>query len=277
MFAALGKIVRSIGYLFTGKIDNKRRELSKNPHVIQATYDRIVSEKKARLQQYKDAVARMITQEETKLAKLRALTEEVNRLEKLKEGAAAKAKMVVAQLKGQGVGMEQIKANEEYLKCLAAFNDFNSTLAEKQDHIAELERDVQEIGTNVRNHKVQLQQLLREIDKIKEEASATVADVITAKEEEQIADLLSGISDDRTSKELEEMRDVRAQTKAQARVSREMAGTDTAAQEREFLEYARTGVSTDEFDQLIGLAGESEAAPESAAPARRESDVKLPE
>ncbi|MEM6561564.1 MAG: hypothetical protein AAF656_08170 [Planctomycetota bacterium] len=275
MFKAIGKFFRAIGYLFTGKVDEKRRELSKNPHVIQATYDRIVSEKKARIQQYKDAVARMITQEEKKLAKVRSLTDEVNHLEKLKEGAAAKARMTVQQLKAQGMSMEQIKSNDDYMRCLAAFNDFTSTLSEKREHIAELEMDVREISGNVKNHKVQLQQLLREIDKIKEEAAATVADVITSKEEEEIADMLSGISDDRTSKELEEMRDLREQSKAQARVSREMAGTDTAAQEREFLEYARTGVSSDEFDQLIGLADEADTAV--ATPRQNEIDAKLPE
>ncbi|MEM6313962.1 MAG: hypothetical protein AAF743_07730 [Planctomycetota bacterium] len=275
MFKAIGKFFRAIGYLFTGKVDEKRRELSKNPHVIQATYDRIVSEKKARIQQYKDAVARMITQEEKKLAKVRSLTDEVNHLEKLKEGAAAKARMTVQQLKAQGMSMEQIKSNDDYMRCLAAFNDFTSTLSEKREHIAELEVDVREISGNVKNHKVQLQQLLREIDKIKEEAAATVADVITSKEEEEIADMLSGISDDRTSKELEEMRDLREQSKAQARVSREMAGTDTAAQEREFLEYARTGVSSDEFDQLIGLADEADTAV--ATPRQNEIDAKLPE
>ncbi|MEM8874401.1 MAG: hypothetical protein AAGD32_09085 [Planctomycetota bacterium] len=274
MFKAIGKFFRAIGYLFTGKVDAKRKELSKNPAVIQATYDRIVNEKKARIQQYKDAVARMITQEEKKLSKLRSLSDEVNHLEKLKEGAAAKARITVQELKAQGMSMEQIKSNDDYMRCLAAFNDFSSTLTEKQEHITELETDVAEISGNVKNHKVQLQQLLREIDKIKEEAAATVADVITSKEEEEIADMLSGISDDRTSKELEEMRDLRDQSKAQARVSREMAGTDTAAQEREFLEYARTGVSSDEFDQLIGLADEADSV---AAPKQNEIDAKLPE
>ena len=282
MFSALGKLFRTIGYLFTGRIDDKRRELSSNPHAIQATYDRVVQEKKARIGQYRDAVARMVTQEEKKLAAIRNLSEDIDRLEKLKEGAAAKARIVVQQLKGQGMGMEQIKTNEEYMRCLAAFNDFTSTLAEKQEHVAELEADVREISGNVKHHKIQLQQLLREIDKIKQEASATVADVITAKEEQEVADLLAGISEDRTGQELEEMRELRAQSKAKARVSREMAGTDTAAQEREFLDYARTGQSSDEFDKLIGLAGEADAGVASSDNAEFENAVgtnaaKLPE
>ena len=49
--------------------------------------------------------------------------------------------------------------------------------------------------------------------------------------------------------------------RAEARVSREMAGTDGKVQEAEFLEYARTNSATDEFDSLLGLAEGAESAP----------------
>jgi hypothetical protein len=260
VFGAIGRYLRAIGYLITGRIDKARQTLSANPYVIQATYDKVVREKTQRIQQYKDAVAAMIAQEEKKLSTLKTLSEEVNRLERLKEGAAAKAKTTVEQLKAQGVAMETIKKNEDYLKCLAAFNDFTSTLQEKNNRIVELENDVKDLSSKIGSHKIQLQHLLREIDKIKEEAAATVADVITAKEEEAIASMIAGISEDSASKELQEMREMRAQQKAKARMASELAGTDTKRQEAEFLEYARTSVATDEFDQLIGLAKEADTA-----------------
>src|SRR5262249_19218637 len=152
-------------------------------------------------QQYKDAVAGMIAQQEKKLATVKTLTQEVGRLEQLKEGAAAKAKKLVDTLKGQGVSPEAMKQNEEYKACLAAFNDFSSTLAEKNASIGELEADCKQLGDNIGSHKVQLQQLLRDIDGLKEEASATVADMLTAKEEENIANMVAGISEDRYAKE----------------------------------------------------------------------------
>ena len=276
MFRAIGKYFRALGYLVTGRIDKARKTLSTNPHVVQATYDRVVREKKARLQQYKDAVAKMIAQQEKKSHKLKQLTEETQRLEQLKEGAAAKARLLVKQLKGEGQSMEQIKNNAEYLKCMTAFNDFTSSEKEKLSYIGDLESDVAEIGQSIESHKVQLQSLLREIDKIKQESSQAVADMITAKEEEEIADMISGISKDRTNEELQELRELRQETKARARVARELAGTDTSTQEAEFLEYARTSSTSDEFDQLIGLAEEADAAAavETEAPQR---DVRLPE
>ena len=274
MFGAIGKFFRAIGYLFTGKVDSARKDLSRNPHVIQATYDRVIQEKKGRINQYKDAVARMIAQEEDKKARIKGLSDEIVRLEQLKEGAAAKAKTVVNQLKAGGMGMEQIKGNDEYMKCLAAFNDFTSTLKEKESHVHDLETETKDISGTIANHKVQLQSLLREIDKIKSEANETVADVITSREEEEINSMLVGIGEDRTSKELEDMRSIRQESKAKATISRELAGTDTKVMENEFMDYARKGVATDEFDRLIGLAEETDQ-PEAAAAERQE--VKLPE
>lgn len=279
MFRAISRYIRAFGYLITGRIDRARQEMSKNPYVVQATYDRIIHEKKDRIQQYKDAVARMIAQQEKKAAKVRSLSAEVNHLEQLKQGAAAKAKSVVATLQAQGMTLEQIKANEDYVKCMTAFNDFTSTATEKTKHIEELETDLAELAKSIAGHKIQLQSLARDIDKLKSEANDAVADMITAREEEELADMISGISNDRTSEELSELRDLRQQQKAEAKISKEMAGTDTKVQEAEFLDYARNSVATDEFDKLIGLANTTDRSEpaESASPLVEKKDTQLPE
>lgn len=259
MFRAIGRWLKAIGYLLTGQIDAARRTLDTNPHVVRAKYDEIVREKISRIQQYKQAVAGLIAQQENKMAKVKSLTEEVENLERLKAGALAKAKQSV-----QGMSKEEAQQSEDYKKCLAAYNDFSSTLAEKQDRIAELETDIEGYGKSIRDHKVQLQQLAREIDKIKAEAVDAVADMITARQEKELADALSGIAEDGTAKELQRMRELRQEVRAEARVSKELAGTDSKAQEAEFLEYARTNVASDEFDSLIGLAESKTSAPAAA-------------
>ena len=149
---------------------------------------------------------------------------------------------------------EEIHVNEEYKKCLTAYNDFSATLAEKQDHIKDLEGDVAEYDDSIANHKVNLQQLQRDIEKLKSEAADAVADVITAKEERDLADMITGISKDGMAKELQNMRELRQEMRAEARVSKEMAGTDSKAQEAQFLEFARSHTANDEFDSLLGLA-----------------------
>ena len=273
--SAIGKYFRALGYLFTGRIDQARRALQANPHVVRATFDRVIAEKKERIQQYKDAVSRLIANQEKKSHRLKQLSDEVNRLEQLKEGAAAKARIVVNELKAEGKSQAEIKQNADYQQCMAAYNDFSTKIASDTEQITGLEGEINELSETINGHKVQLQQLLREIDKLKDESAATVADMITAKEEAEIADMISGISEDRTSQELAELRDLRAESKAKARISREVAGTDTKVQENEFLAYAQADVRTDEFDKLIGLAEEADAAPrEAEAPV---SEPRLPE
>ena len=213
--------------------------------------------------------------EEKKKNKLQELTADVNKLEQLKAGALAKAKAVAAQLQSKGVSLEDIKKNEDYLKCQSAFTDFSSTLVEKNNHIGELEGEIGQSAQTISSHKVQLQQLLRDIDKIKSEAAGAIADVITAKEEQQIADMLSGISQDGTAKELQDMRDLRQQVKANARVSRELAGTDNKKLEADSLDYATKTPSNSEFDALIGLAEKTDKSAASSESAKKEA--RLPE
>ncbi|PYI87724.1 MAG: hypothetical protein DME26_05205 [Verrucomicrobia bacterium] len=272
MFGAIGRWIKAVGYLLTGQIDSARRVLDTNPHVVRAKYDAIIREKVSRIHTYKQAVAGLIAQQENKMAAVKSLTDEVGNLERLKAGALAKAKQTVERLKATGRTEEEVKTNEDYKRCLAAYNDFSSTLAEKQARIAENEQDIETYRKNIGDHKVQLQQLLRDVDKIRSESADAVADVITAKQEKDIADMLSGIAQDGTAKELQDLRQLRQELKAEARVSKEMAGTDTKAQEAEFLEYARSSQSNTEFDSLIGLGAKTEAAP-----AAKEKGQALPE
>jgi phage shock protein A len=276
MFRAIGRWIKAVGYLLTGQIDSARRTLDTNPHVVRSKYEEIIREKTTRIHQYKQAVAGLIAQQENKLGKVKSLSDEVGKLERLKAGALAKAKMSVEKLKATGMTMEQIKTDEDYKKCLSAYSDFSSTLAEKQERIEELERDIEEYRNRIGDHKVQLQSLLRDLDGLRAEASDAVADMITAKEEKDIADTISGIAKDGTAQELQRMRQLRQEVKAEARISKELAGTDSRAQEAEFLEYARQTEGSNEFDALIGLADAADTTP--AAPEADESErTSLPE
>ncbi|MEM6533737.1 MAG: hypothetical protein AAF654_14030 [Myxococcota bacterium] len=271
MFRAIGRYFRAIGYYITGNVDKARMSLQTDPNVIRATYAEIVREKSERIREYRNAVAGLVTQEEKKKHQVETLTQEVEKLEALKTGALAKAKKVAETLQKAGKSKAEIQHDEEYLKCKAAFSDFSSTLEEKQKRITEIEADIADYGEKIKGHKIQMQGLHRDLEKIKSEKEEAVADMITAKEEKEIADMLTGISEDGTAQQLQEMRELRAKAKAEARIATEMAGTDTRTQEAEFLEYARTSESQSEFDALIGLAEEVDT---SAAQASKDTGEK---
>lgn len=268
MFNAIGRFFRAIKYLITGKVDNAADALSKNPTVIKATYEKVIEEKKRRINEYKDAISSMIAQEESKKKRLEGLTEEINKLEKLKSGAAARAKAIVDKYNGDIVA---VKNDPEYLKCQSAFKDFSSTLAEKQARATEIDDDLKQLITNVNGHKTQIQTLMRDLEKIKEEKHDAVADMLSANEEKQIADMVNGITNDKTSEELQRLREMRQKAVANARVSRELAGLDAKKAENEFLEYAQRNAADDEFDALIGISSQKDSVQQS------NHDAKLPE
>jgi len=268
MFKAIGKYFRATWYLMTFRVDKASETLRMNPGVISANYDRVISEKRSRLNQYKDAIAAMIAQEESKKSSLRSLTTEIENLEKLRTGAAAKAKRLVEKYNGDN---EAVKADPEYLKCQAAFKDFSSTLVEKRKRAEELDGDLKQLVANVSGHKTQIQSLMRDLEKLKEEKHDAVAEVLSAKEEKQIADMMTGLTNDRTSEELRELREMRSKAKAGARISRELAGMDATKMEADFLEYAQSSEADDEFDALIGLSQKE------SSQAVQQKDVQIPE
>lgn len=281
MFGAIGRWFKAVWYKLTGAMDQARRGLDTDPHVMRAKFDEIIKGKVNQIHTYKQAVATLIAQQEKKMAKVKSLTNEVQKLENLKAGALAMAKQAVAKLQGEGKTNEVVHADPNYKKCLTAYNDFAATLTEKQDHIKDLEGDIGEYDGSIANHKINLQQLQRDIEKLKSEAADAVADVITSKEETELADMINGISKDGMAKELQNLRDLRHEVRAEARISREMAGTDTKVQEAEFLEYARSNTATDEFDALLGMAegteGAETAASEPEQLEKTSSDSILPE
>ena len=73
------------------------------------------------------------------------------------------------------------------------------------------------------------------------------------------------------------MRQLRQEVKAEAQISKEMAGVSTRNQEAEFLAYARNTTAEDEFAALIGLAGEVDGSVPAAREKEQEGPASLPE
>ena len=272
---AIGRLFKSIWYMLTGRAHEMSDKIMENPEAVRGAYEDIIKDKKENIQRYKGAVGQLMALLKQKQVSVQELTQEVTRLEDLKKGALAKAKQVANDLQSQGVSPEEIKTDVDYTKCVAAYNDFSSTLTEKEARIGELEEDIQRAQQDIDGHKVQLETLTRDLKKIQEEQSEAVADLISARETEEIADMLSGISKDGTNQELVRMREVRQKAKSRAEISQELAGTDANSQENEFLEAARSSETSDEFDALIFGAEQSDSV-ETTTTKNTDADSELP-
>lgn len=271
------RFFRAIWHTLTGRAHEQADKLMEDPNAIRGAYEDIIRDKQGNIQRYKAAIGQLMAQVEKKKGALNTLTDDVDRLEKLKTGAINKAKSTADDLQKAGTPDEEIKQHPEYVRCVSSYNDFHSTLEEKNARIDELEEDIENAQSDIETHKIQIQSLSRDLDKIKTEQSDAVAEMITAKEQEEIADMLSGISMDGTAAELTRMREIREKAKGRSKVAQELAGTDTRVEEEEFLAAARTSAASDEFDSLIFGAKQSDTEKTSEeTPEKTESDSELP-
>ena len=271
------RFFRAIWYTLTGRAHEQADKLMEDPNAVRGAFERIIRDKMENIQNYKNAIGQLIALVENKKGSLKKLTEDVEKFETMKTGAIQKAKATAAELQQQGIADEEIKQNAEYVKCVTAYQDFQSTLDEKNARITELEADIERAQKDIDSHKNQMQTLHRDLGKIKEEQSETVADLITAREQEQISDMMSGISTDGTSEELSRMREIREKAKGRSIVAQELAGTDARAEEEEFLAAAQSTAASDEFDSLIFGAQQTDAPPATDDTAEKnESDSELP-
>ncbi len=282
---AIGRLVRNVMHLVTFGLVKKAEALERHPGVMSARYDEIIRDRVQRIRYYKDAVARIDAQQERAKTRMRLLLEGDERspglkeLKELKEGAAALAQERVEELRKQGMGDEEMMADTQVLEYQSQYEDYNSTFEEKQAHYDQLEVDSEEYAKSVDEHMIQLKSMSREIEKLKAEKGEAVADVITAGEEKEIADMLSGIQQDGAAGELASLRETRQQLRSEARVSKKLAGTDMGRERAKLRAAARRKVSNKDFMSAIGVSKEAEEAPveEAAGKAAPEQESTLPE
>ena len=271
------RFFKAIWYTLTGRAHESADRMMENPEAVRGAYEDIINDKKGNIQRYKQAIGQLIALVEQKKTAVKNFTDEVDRLEELKAGAIAKAQQTAAQLQGDGLSQEEIKVHAEYTRCVTAYQDFNSNLVEKSGRITELENEIEGAQADIESHKLQITNLHRDLDKIKSEQSEAVADLITAREQEEISDMLSGISMDGTSAELTRMREIREKAKARSKVAQELAGTDSKSDEEEFLTAARSSATSNEFDALIFGAQQTDTQTKTEPEkSKTDSDSELP-
>lgn len=277
MANGITRFFKAIWYTLTGRAHEQADRLMENPEAVRGAYEDIIRDKQGNIQRYKQAIGQLIALVEQKKNSLKGLTDDIEKLETMKTGAIAKAKSTAADLQQAGTPDEEIKQHPDYVRCVTSYNDFHSTLEEKNARVAELEQDIERAQEDIESHKLQITGLHRDLDKIKTEQSEAVADLITAREQEDIADMLSGISTDGTSAELSRMREIREKAKGRSKVAQELAGTDSRAEEEEFLAAARTTSASDEFDSLIFGAQQTDTpAQTDESTSESQSDSELP-
>lgn len=248
MLRAISRFFRAIGYMLTGKIDESTKGLNEDPHVVRARFDDLIEKKRKSILQVRNAVAGLIRNIERKRQELKNTHEEIEKKERLMNGAKAMAAKI-----SKGKTREEAQADPEFVKCMKAYQDFKSSLDILAQRKESLEQDVTHGESDAKGYEIQLQGLHRELQDFIDERERSVADVAIARETRAASEALAGVANDGTADDLRRLRESVAQAKAEAQVTSRLAGTDVARQEAEFLEMAGSMESESEFmDEIFG-------------------------
>jgi len=250
------RYLRALWYFCTGRFSAAAEALASNEYVMAATYDAAIEKSGNRYQTVRNAVAKLVGIEQERVAKIKLLTEKFEKLEKVKQGAAGKAKILAQQLQAQGQTIEQIKSNPEYLKHMAAFQNAATSAKDAETEIQQIEAELDNQRKQIAQYKIQLQNMQRSQKDLQEEKNAAIADVAVAKEMQAVNDVLNGVATDTTDKDLDAARKARQHAKASAQITAELAGNDAQLAEDEYLHFAADNDASSEFDALIGLTEE---------------------
>lgn len=173
-----------------------QRILTENVDAVRQTYEDIINDKKENIQRYKQVIGQLIAIVEMKKNSLSSITEEINKLEEMKEASASKAQAISLELKLSGLSDREIEQHPDYTKCMKRYNDLDSTVKEKNVRTDELERDIKRAQQDIDHHKSNITHLHRDVEKIKTEQSEAISDLITAREKEEINAILTDINVD---------------------------------------------------------------------------------
>ena len=123
--------------------------------------------KREDIQRYKNVIGQSIALIENKKNSLKGLTDDIDKLEKMKAGAITKSKNKAAELRDSGASDKEIKQHPDYVRHITSYNDYHTTLEEKNARVAKLEQDIERAQEDIETHKLQITTLHRELDKLK--------------------------------------------------------------------------------------------------------------
>ena len=274
LFKAFGRFCRAILYSCAGDFSKWSEKFETNTGYVTAEYEDIQDDQVRSIKDTTDAVAGLMEIVGQKEHRLKTLTQQIGDLQKKQVGAKAKAKKTVDALQKAGKSMEEIQNDPTVLKCSGFFEDFSSSITNKEEEATNLEHEIEKHNGDLGRYKNQLSRMHAELKKIKAEKHETIADLEIAKQEEKVNAAILGISDSKTAERRGRIQELRRKRRAKADINAEMAGIANEDAEEEFLDFATKSEAQSDFFDSIGIADETPPETEST---ETESGTRIPE
>ncbi len=193
MVKSIVRYFKGIWYALIGRVQKRTNKHTQNLKAVRDAYDVLIRVKQEDVQSYKNAIGQLIALVENKKNSLKGLTDDIDKLEQMKEGAIAKAESTAAALQKIGIPEKEIEQHPDYVLHITSYNDYHSTLEEKNARVAKIEQDIERAQEGIESHKLQITSLHRDLNRFKTEQSEAVADLLEASERRDIADTLTSI------------------------------------------------------------------------------------
>ena len=110
------RYLRALWYMMTGRFGAAADALQSNKHVMTATYDKSIAKSAERFQTVRDAVASLMSIENTRIQEIKDLTANADKLAKIKNGAQVAMQRRIDALKSSGKTKEEIQRDPAVLK-----------------------------------------------------------------------------------------------------------------------------------------------------------------
>lgn len=184
----------------------------------------------------RSAVADLCSIRDGKQAEHKKLLESVSNFEQMMAGA-----------------IEQFqRTKNEQLR--VAYTKFASEKEQAELRATELLAEIVSQTEVIESHKARLQTLAKDIENLKTEEAATVADITSARKIQELNDRLGNLSTDTQGKNLEAIREARAKAVSVAKLSNELKHNDTTTLEKTVLLAGQQIKHSSAFDQALNLA-----------------------
>jgi len=258
------RLIRAFWYLVTGRFQAAADSLQSNKHVMTATYDKSITKGAERFNTVRNAVAQLMAIENTRIQDIKDLNGTSEKLAKIKAGSQVAMQKRIDALRNSGKTKEEIQQDPEFIKHSGNYKDASSSLDQTTQQIHDKEEDLKERSKQIAQYKLELQAMQKNQEKLREEKSEAVADVAIAQQAQQIADVLGGIAEDTTDKDLQAVREARKQAQAKAKITTELSGNDAHLAENEYLQLASSSNTDKELDNLLNWGEETSSKMEDA-------------
>lgn len=268
IFASIGRWIRSIFMKSEGQIEAATDRNLEDPFAIEALYRRAEAGQSEAIDQLANVVGMLegnVAQDEALLKRLVADCEDG--LERFKDdlaGAYAVGEDLYAKLSAQGKTEEQIQADEEFQEAMEFAQDMESTIAEREQYIANVKERLEGWRAQLSDTDSKLKALYRRLQNTKQKGMSAKAEAIVASQMDKLASLQAGINLKGTDDMLRRADEAVARMSGRAKAKQRLAGMDDTSQRDRFRAHAQKRAAGNKFMERV--RGTQQAESESVEP-----------